>query len=388
MEKFTCFRDKNCIKGAYFKPSIEKEKYPAIIISHGFKGNYLGEIPYGEAFSKLGYAAFCFSFCGGACKSAPDEAKSDGKDTDCTIQNEVEDLLAVKDYVKTFDWVDKDNIIFLGSSQGGMVSGLAAARAGDEIKNLIMIYPALCIPDHARRGILGGASYDVANVPEIIPCGDINISKAFHDGVVSMDVFKELSKYKGRVLILQGLEDQIVDFTYAIRANASYKKGQSHLQLIPEMGHGQNDEQRRSMVASVNQFLQGHEEILTIRVLCTHTDCIEKENAKTYKIYFTGYCKTDYFEGTVVNEGCDTTTIFDDGRKDVRAEYTLTGFDKDNKVCELQIVNKNVGDEWKPTVQTENENLKWLSESDLTAVLDMSSRGPVVRIFADKKYHV
>ena len=148
----------------------------------------------------------------------------------------------------------------------------SAAKCGDEIRKLIMVFPALCIPDHARRGCLGGASYDADNVPEEIDCGNIVLGKIFHDTVVGMDPYLELSAYKGPVLILQGLEDQIVDYSYAIRAQANYEKGQCHLQLIRQMGHGYDAEQQKSLVASMRQFLADREEILTIRVVITRCE--------------------------------------------------------------------------------------------------------------------
>jgi pimeloyl-ACP methyl ester carboxylesterase len=66
-----------------------------------------------------------------------------------------------------------------------------------------------------------------------------------------MDVFLELSAYKGPVLILQGLEDETVNYSYAIRATKSYENGQCHLQLIRNVGHGLNEKQKESAVASI-----------------------------------------------------------------------------------------------------------------------------------------
>ena len=51
-------------------------------------------------------------------------------------------------------------------------------RCGSQ--KLVMIFPALCIPDHARRGGLGGSSYPVDNVPEVLDCGQSLLGRAFH----------------------------------------------------------------------------------------------------------------------------------------------------------------------------------------------------------------
>ncbi len=74
---------------------------------------------------------------------------------------------------------------------------------------------------------------------------------------MGMDPYLELSAYKGPVLILQGMDDKIVDYSYAIRAQANYEKGQCHLQLIQQMGHGYDKQQQKSMVEAIRQFLAG-----------------------------------------------------------------------------------------------------------------------------------
>ena len=80
--------------------------------------------------------------------------KSDGESTKMSVLTEMKDLIAVKNFAKEQNYVDSENIILLGESQGGFVSGLVAAKCGAEIKKLVMIFPALCIPDHALSSLL------------------------------------------------------------------------------------------------------------------------------------------------------------------------------------------------------------------------------------------
>ena len=254
---FRCKRDGLTIRGAQYLPNNfkENEKYPAVIVSHGFTGNYMEMAEYCRDFAKMGYVTYSFSFCGGSSLEVDDRLKSDGKTTDMTILTEVEDLIAVKNYVKSQPFVDTENLILAGFSQGGFVSGLTAAKCGEEIKKLIMIYPALCIPDHARSGCLAGASYDPQNVPEMIDCGGTVLGKKFHETVAGMDSYVELSAYHGPVFILQGLEDDIVNYSYAIRAKENYAENQCHLELIQNLGHGFNKEQWANAFARIRQFL-------------------------------------------------------------------------------------------------------------------------------------
>ncbi len=379
---FICERDGLQIRGMQYLPNgVQQAHYPAIIVGHGFTGNYLDTADYCRAFAGMGYAAFGFNFCGGGSTDDDPDFRSDGQSTDSTILTEVEDLIAVKNAVQALPFVDESNLILAGFSQGGLVSGLTAAKCKDEIKKLIMIYPALCIPDHARRGCLAGADYDVNDVPAIIDCKRTQLGRIYHDTVVDMDVFLELSPYQGPVLILHGLEDEVVDYSYAIRARESYAPGQCHLQLIRDVGHSFSSHQQESAIASMREFLLERKELLTIRVILTNHETMQDGDYRTTRIYFTGYCDNALFRGTIMPEGCDTQEHYLDELTKMRAEYTLLGLDQEGQRCRLHIVNQRLDGGFKPTIETDSKHLAWLSQADLTAVLEFNKDGPTVRIF-------
>lgn len=386
-EPFTCKREGLTIRGMQYFPAgfTADRTYPAVILSHGFTGNHTDMADYGRFFAAIGYIAYAFSFCGGGRTGEPEVSKSDGKSTEMTITTEVEDLLTVISYAKSQSFTDAGQLVLAGYSQGGFVSGLAAARCGEAVKKLIMISPALCIPDHARRGCLGGSSYDPQNVPETIDCGSTILGKAIHENVVGMEPFLELSAYHGKVLLIQGMEDAIVHYSYAVRAKACYQEGQCHLQLMRNQGHGYDKNQCESVFDSIRQFLADREEVLTIHVFITH--CEAHETGKHWKqdVYFTGYCDTKYFKGVISPEGCDAQENCAGTGVKMRAEYTMTGLDDCQERCSVHIVNQRVGDEWKPTLETDSPSLKWLDKADLTAVLEEGDKGPTVRIFADRR---
>lgn len=380
---FTCKRDELIIRGMEYLPEDfqENKRYPVMIVSHGFLGNCESVADLCKEFARMGYVSFGFNFCDGGNGSEQKCPKSDGKSTDMSISTEVADLSVVIDFVKEQSYVDKENLMLAGVSQGGFVSGLTAARYGEQIKKLIMIYPALCIPDDARRGKLAGADYDPENVPEVIQCGTL-LGRKYHEDVVGRDPFLELSAYQGPVLILHGLEDDIVNYSYSVRAREYYKKGQCHLQLIRDMGHALNGEQLDSALASVGQFLKGREEILTIRVIITHEETFLEGESEKKNVFFTGYCDTEYFQGTIQPGGCDTQECHPEMGCRMRAEYSLAGLDCQGQSCTIHIVNQKSGEEWKPIVRTDSPTLKWMNHADLTAVLEYGKGGPTVRIFA------
>lgn len=262
------------------------------------------------------------------------------------------------------------------------MSGLTAARCAGEIQKLIMIYPAICIPDDARKGCLGGSSYDPDNVPVTINCGDTLLGKKSHETVVGMDPYLELAAYQGDVLILQGLEDKIVNYSYAIRAKESYREGQCCLQLIRNLDHGLDAMQFGSVFASIRQFLADRREILTIRVIITHSETVTEGDMRKVNIFFTGYCDTPYFQGTILPEGCDAQEYHLGVQTKMRAEYTLVGLDSDGKQCNLHIVNQRNGKDWEPIVKTDSVALAWMNDADLTAVLEGGDGGPTVRVYA------
>ena len=145
-EGFSCERDGLTIKGTVFLPK-GKTDCPIAVISHGFMANQMFSQIHAQNLAKMGYAAFCFDFCGGTLVGS-----SDGDSTDMSVLTEVEDLKAVIEFAKSQSYTDENELVLLGCSQGGFVSAIVAAEMKEEVDALILLYPALCIPDDARSG--------------------------------------------------------------------------------------------------------------------------------------------------------------------------------------------------------------------------------------------
>lgn len=214
-EKFSCTRDGLTIRGYIYRKN--NQNMPVAILSHGFMGNHKMCKNYAKYFCEKGFAAFIFDFNGGGLGS-----KSDGKTTDMSVLTEVKDLKAVIDFAASQSYVNKSEITLVGLSQGGFVSGMVAAQLQEKIKRLIMFYPALCIPDDARKGSMILAKFDPENVPETFKCGLMKLGSVFATDVNKLDANNEISGYKGPVLIIHGTNDPIVNVQYSKDAYDAY----------------------------------------------------------------------------------------------------------------------------------------------------------------------
>jgi hypothetical protein len=212
--KFTCRR-----KNLHIRGTIWREKtgiLPAVILCHGFMANEKMCKDYAKLFAGMGYAAFTFDFCGGGLGS-----RSDGKSRDMSVLTEVADLEAVLAWVKEQDYVNCDEISLLGCSQGGFVCALTAKKH-PELANLILFYPALCIPDDARSGKMLMCKFDPNSIPELIARIPMKIGRGYAEAVMEWDYREVIKGYQGKTILVHGTADDIVDISYARSARSCF----------------------------------------------------------------------------------------------------------------------------------------------------------------------
>ena len=323
-KRFTVDNDGMKIQGIAYLPANstapnQVKKSPAIIMSHGYLSNLHNFEYFATQFAMIGYNVFTFNFCCGSDETDP-ELMSDGTTTNLCIEGEISDLIAVYNYVSTRDYVKSDEIILWGESQGAFVSGLSAARLQEKISKLVMIFPAVCIPDHARRGTLGGASYDPKNPPELIYTERAMLSKVFVDDVKDMDAYSELAKYKGETLLIQGTCDSIVvpEYQYIVKkefdltdnkenenAQTTNSNHRLKLQMVRGMDHYTGGEHKEALKDSIRYFIEGKEEIFSFRIIVTNVVVTDDSGSiLSQDVHFTGYCESDLFTGAII-QGVD-----------------------------------------------------------------------------------
>lgn len=227
MEELTICSGEKEIYGRLFFPGMSTaEKRPVVIFSHGYNGSHADFIAECRYFIDQGFLAFTYDFCGGSTRS-----RSSGKSTDMTIFTEKEDLLAVIDYLSTLDQVDSENIFLLGGSQGGLVTALAAEERPQQVKAMVLYFPAFNIPDDWRRNYPSEAQ-----IPETVDFWGLMLGKEFFTSMRRFHVYDHIGSFSGPVLILYGDKDAIVPLSACKKAAEEY--AQAELVILPGEGHG------------------------------------------------------------------------------------------------------------------------------------------------------
>ena len=215
--EFACKRDGLTIRGSEYRP--DGEKLPIAIVCHGFMAWQDTVRHYAVMLAEMGYAAYCFDFNGGSVM----RSKSDGRNIEMSVLTEIKDLEAVIAHVKSLPYVNPDELLLMGCSQGGFVSALTAAKLKGLVRKLVLFYPAFCIPDDARAGKMMMSKFDPQNLPETVKCGPMKLGRCYMADVMDMNPFEEVKAYEGDVLIVHGTADKIVNIKYAEQAFDTYK---------------------------------------------------------------------------------------------------------------------------------------------------------------------
>ncbi|NJP40587.1 alpha/beta hydrolase [Oscillospiraceae bacterium HV4-5-C5C] len=239
----------------YWPNKTHHSAVATIILAHGFGGSLLQTARSAERLVLAGLAVCIFDFCGGGAAS-----RSSGRMRDMSVLTELRDLQDLRDKLEQFPELDPQLFFLMGESQGGLVAALAAARRPRFCRGLILIYPALIIPDDARQ-----RCPDPGSIPAESQVLGQTIGRRYHQDVINMDVYQEICPYRGPVLLVQGTADPIVPIDYARKAVGYYQ--QARLLSLPGAGHGFTDDELNQSLQAVQAFihdtLSGQEEAKT-----------------------------------------------------------------------------------------------------------------------------
>lgn len=226
--RYSCYRDGLKINGTLFLPQTHKnERLPIAIVCHEFMANQLFSFSYAKALAGIGFAAFCFDFCGGGLVSI-----SRGSRRDMSVLTEISDLKAVIRFAQSLSNTDESNLLLVGCSQGGLVAALTAAQLPETVNGLVLLYPALCIPDAARAGKMLWLKFDPSHIPEKMHAGPMPLGRRYTADVMNMDAFQQIAGYSGRVLLLHGDRDTIVSISNTQKACCVYQSAGANVRFF------------------------------------------------------------------------------------------------------------------------------------------------------------
>ena len=234
-------RDGNRIFGMMYYNSASSRKQPAVILSHSSSLTHEAMSGYALAIAKMGYAAYCFDFCGGS-----DKSKSDGKTDEMTVFTEVEDLRSVAKTVKSLGYVEPSEVYLLGSSQGGLVSALLADECPDDFAGMILFYPAFNIPEMVSKFSGFGDWGDFGDFGDWGDFGGMmSMSEKYINSIKDFDVWSHIGKFSKPVCIIHGTADMIVPISNSEKAVGLYPS--ATLNKIEGANHGFNTANLGSM---------------------------------------------------------------------------------------------------------------------------------------------
>lgn len=139
----------------------------------------------------------------------------------------------------------------MGTSQGGAVSAITAAKHVDEIRGLVLLYPAFVLVDNANERYQS---------PEEIPDTQffmwMDVGRAYFEPLLGYDIYADIEAYDKDVLILHGDEDSIVPLSYSERAAEVYPSAQ--LEVLQGAGHGFSGENAQTAINLMTEYFQSH----------------------------------------------------------------------------------------------------------------------------------
>lgn len=221
------------------------KKLPTVICSHGFNGSY----KYFRSFSapslaSAGYAVYCFDFYAGSL-----HGKSGGSMQELSVFMERDQLNAVIECIKGQSFADPDHLFLFGESQGGFVTAITAAEHTEDVKAIILYYPAFCIQDDMLK------RYKTPEeLPEKINFMGVTLGKVYYEKLFGYEPYAVASTYKGNVLVVHGDADKTVDVSFGKQAAACYEN--ARMEILPHQDHGFNARGKQDALMLTYEFLE------------------------------------------------------------------------------------------------------------------------------------
>lgn len=206
------------------------ENLPTLILLHGFTGTKLEPhrlfLKISRVLEEKEIACFRFDFLG--------SGESDGNFEDMTVLKELEEARTIFQYVESHPAIDKDRVMVLGFSMGGLVASLLGGDIQDRIHKLVLMAPAGTmghIASYIKENLIYIESHDAYD-----NAGNLS-GKAFVEELAGLEVWEKAARYQNEVLLIHGTEDQAVPFEVSsLYINHCYQQ-KATLHPIEGAGH-------------------------------------------------------------------------------------------------------------------------------------------------------
>lgn len=218
----------NTLRGYLTAPKDIEGQIPVAILLHGLGTDYRWCDDIAWTLADNGIASVRFDFNG--------TGMSDGAQEDMTISSEVQDTIAMLDYVQGLKFTDLDNIFFIGKSMGAVDATLAAYERQDEVKAMVLWYPGFSVVDATRHGFLLGEFFAPWDPPETLTAGWYTYGRDFIVGAQEVDYRPACEAFDEPVLILHGTHDFITPLFFSFETEKLFPD--CELKVIPGGSHG------------------------------------------------------------------------------------------------------------------------------------------------------
>ncbi|ACV59586.1 alpha/beta hydrolase family protein [Alicyclobacillus acidocaldarius] len=214
---------------------------PAAILFHGFTGTHIEPhqlfVKLSRALEAEGVAAFRFDFAG--------SGDSDGEFQDMTASSEIRDAKAILDWVRRDPRIDPDRVSLIGLSMGGYVASIVAGDEPDKVDRLVLLAPAGNMADIAEKQAEAlGAAADA----DVVDLGGNLVGRGLYEDLKQIDAFERAKPFRGKVLIIHGMEDQAVPYEVSLKYQNEVYGERARLHLIEEADHTFNNRHWESEV--------------------------------------------------------------------------------------------------------------------------------------------
>lgn len=242
---FTVNHHGRTVHGQLFLPDAAGA-HATVLFSHGYNGCMTDFDDHAAGLCHQGIAAISYTFCGGSTRD-----ESGFPSTSMSLLTEKEDLLAVLAWARQQPGIDPTRLFLFGGSQGGLVTVLAAPEVQKDVKGLLLLFPALCIPDNWNPRFP-----TPEDIPDALTFWELTLGRAFFLALRTLDPFALLGDIRLPVLLLHGDKDPIVPLAYSQRALQALP--QAELTVFPGEGHGFSPEGRRRTEQLIVDFVRRH----------------------------------------------------------------------------------------------------------------------------------